>query len=63
MFAAAPRESTGQSAIKIDEENNPPENIQQGIFTAEVYFYPSHPAETVIITVGQQEGGASASEG
>lgn len=49
--------------IKIDEENNPPENIQQGIFTAEVYFYPSHPAETVVITVGQQEGGASASEG
>jgi len=49
--------------IKIDEENNPPENIQQGIFTAEVFFYPSHPAETVIITVGQQEGGASASEG
>src|SRR5262245_18402685 len=48
--------------IKIDEENNPPENIQQGIFTAEVFFYPSHPAETVIITVGQQEGGASASE-
>jgi uncharacterized protein len=50
-------------SIKIDEENNPPENIQQGIFTAEVYFYPSRPAETVIITVGQQEGGGSASEG
>lgn len=49
--------------IKIDEENNPPENIQQGIFTAEVYFYPSRPAETVIVTVGQQEGGSSASEG
>jgi uncharacterized protein len=49
--------------IKIDEENNPPENIQQGIFTVEVYFYPSRPAETVIITVGQQEGGGSANEG
>lgn len=48
--------------VKIDEENNPPENLQQGIFTVEVYFYPSRPAETVIITVGQQEGGASASE-
>jgi phage tail sheath protein FI len=48
--------------IKIDEENNPPENIQQGIFTAEVYFFPSHPAETVVIVVGQQEGGASANE-
>jgi uncharacterized protein len=49
--------------VKIDEENNPPENIQQGIFTVEVYFYPSRPAETVIITVGQQEGGGSANEG
>jgi uncharacterized protein len=48
--------------IKIDEENNPPENIQLGIFTAEVYFYPSRPAETVVITVGQQEGAGSASE-
>ncbi len=48
--------------IKVDEENNPPENIQQGIFSAEVYFYPSRPAETVIITVGQQEGGGSADE-
>ncbi len=48
--------------VKIDEENNPPENIQQGIFTVEVYFYPSRPAETVIVTVGQQEGGGSAGE-
>lgn len=49
--------------VKIDSENNPPANIQQGIFTVEVYFYPSRPAETIIITVGQQEGGGSASEG
>jgi phage tail sheath protein FI len=49
--------------VKVDAENNPPENIQQGIFTVEVYFYPSRPAETIIITVGQQEGGASAGEG
>ncbi len=49
--------------VKVDAENNPPANIQQGIFTVEVYFYPSRPAETIIITVGQQEGGASASEG
>jgi phage tail sheath protein FI len=48
--------------VKIDEENNTPANIQQGIFTAEVYFYPSRPAETVIITVGQQEGAGSANE-
>jgi phage tail sheath protein FI len=49
--------------VKIDAENNPPANIQQGIFTVEVYFYPSRPAETIIITIGQQEGGAAAGEG
>lgn len=49
--------------VKCDAENNPPANIQQGIFTVEVYFYPSRPAETIIIIVGQQEGGATASEG
>lgn len=48
--------------VKVDAENNPPANIQQGIFTVEVYFYPSRPAETVVITIGQQEGGASAGE-
>jgi phage tail sheath protein FI len=48
--------------VKVDAENNPPANIQQGIFTLEVYFYPSRPAETVIIVVGQQEGGGSAGE-
>ena len=49
--------------IKCDAENNPPANIQLGIFTLEVYFYPSRPAETVVIVVGQQEGKSSASEG
>jgi hypothetical protein len=49
--------------VKVDAENNPPANIQQGIFNVEVYFYPSRPAETIIITVGQQEGAATASEG
>lgn len=48
--------------IKVDAENNPPENIQQGIFTVEVYFYPSRPAEAICITIGQQDGGASAGE-
>lgn len=48
--------------VKVDAENNPPANIQQGILTVEVYFYPSRPAETIIITVGQQEGGATAGE-
>lgn len=49
-------------SVKIDAENNPPSNIQQGIFTLEVYFYPSRPAETVVIVVGQQEGASTAQE-
>lgn len=48
--------------VKCDADNNPPANIQQGIFTVEVFFYPSRPAETVVIVVGQQEGASSASE-
>lgn len=48
--------------VKIDGENNPPANIQQGILNVEVYFYPSRPAETIVITIGQQEGAGSASE-
>lgn len=48
--------------VKVDADNNPPANIQQGILTVEVYFYPSRPAETIVVTVGQQEGAGSASE-
>jgi hypothetical protein len=48
--------------VKVDADNNPPANIQQGIFTVEVYFYPSRPAETVVIVVGQQEGASTATE-
>jgi phage tail sheath protein FI len=48
--------------VKIDAENNPPASIQQGILNIEIYFYPVRPAETIVITVGQQESGASASE-
>ena len=48
--------------IKIDAENNPPANIQQGILTIVVFFYPSRPAETIIITVGQQDAGGTATE-
>lgn len=49
--------------VKVDAENNTPANIQQGIFTCEIYFYPSRPAETIVLIVGQQEGAGSASEG
>lgn len=48
--------------VKIDAENNTPADIQQGRLNIEVYFYPSRPAETIVITVGQQEGGATAGE-
>lgn len=48
--------------VQIDGDNNRPIDIGQGIFTAEIYFYPSHPAETFVLKVGQQEGGANASE-
>jgi phage tail sheath protein FI len=60
--AFGPGKADDVFTIKCDAENNPPANIQQGIFTLEVYFYPSRPAETVVIVVGQQEGKSSASE-
>ncbi len=60
--AFGPGKADDVFTIKCDAENNPPANIQLGIFTLEVYFYPSRPAETVVIVVGQQEGKSSASE-
>jgi phage tail sheath protein FI len=48
--------------INCDANNNPPYLVDQGMFTLEVYFYPSKPAETVVIIVGQQDSGASAGE-
>src|SRR5262249_14258427 len=42
--------------------NNPPDQVDQGNLKVEVYFYPSKPAETIIIIVGQQPSGATASE-
>ena len=49
--------------VICDASNNPPAQIELGNLQVEVYFYPSRPAETIIIMVGQQEGSASASEG
>jgi len=43
-------------------ENNPPDQIELGNLTIEVYFFPSRPAETILIIVGQQESGATAAE-
>ncbi len=48
--------------VIVDETNNPPDAVQQGLLTVEVYFYPSLPAETIKIVVGQQPSGASVSE-
>ncbi|PSR18682.1 hypothetical protein C8255_06055 [filamentous cyanobacterium CCP3] len=43
-------------------DNNPPDQIMLGNLQVEVYFNPGRPAETIIITIGQQDSGASASE-
>lgn len=43
-------------------ENNPPSEIMVGNLRVEVYFYPSRPAETIIILVGQLEGRPAAGE-
>jgi phage tail sheath protein FI len=48
--------------IKCDAENNPPTEVNLGNFRVEVYFYPAKPAETILIVVGQQPSGSSASE-
>jgi phage tail sheath protein FI len=48
--------------IICDETNNPPADVQQGLFRLEVYFYPVRPAETIILEIGQQEGVGAASE-
>ena len=48
--------------VKIDAENNPPASIQQGILNIEVYFYVVREAEVIVLRIGQQESGATASE-
>jgi phage tail sheath protein FI len=48
--------------VICDASNNPPSQVDQGNLTLEVYFYPSRPAETIVIIVGQQPSGASAQE-
>jgi phage tail sheath protein FI len=48
--------------VVCDETNNPPDEVDKGNFTVEVTFYPSKPAETIVIKVGQQPSGSSAVE-
>lgn len=43
-------------------ENNPAEQIQLGNLKVEVYFFASRPAESIVITLSQQDSGATASE-
>lgn len=61
--AFGPGSSEDVFSVKCDLENNPPANVANGILNVEVYFYPSRPAETFVLTVGQQEGGPTANEG
>lgn len=49
-------------SVKCDSENNPPTEVDLGNFRVEVYFYPVRPAETILITVGQQPSGAATSD-
>ncbi len=60
-FGSGPPEQV--FTVKCDAENNPPDQVNLGYFTVEVYFYPVKPVETIIIIVGQQPSGASATEG
>jgi hypothetical protein len=49
-------------SIVCDESNNPPDEVDKGNFNLQVTFWPSKPAETVVVLVGQQPAGGSASE-
>lgn len=48
--------------VICDQSNNPQDQVDQGNLTVAVYFYPSKPAETIVIFVGQQPSGATTSE-
>jgi phage tail sheath protein FI len=48
--------------VICDATNNPPAQVNLGLFTVEVYFYPVKPAETIIVIVGQQDSGATVAE-
>jgi len=48
--------------VICDASNNPPAQVQLGFLNVEVYIYPSNPAETIVIKVGQQPSGGTVSE-
>jgi Phage tail sheath protein subtilisin-like domain len=48
--------------IICDATNNPPDQVQLGFLTIEIFFYPTVPAETIVVKIGQQPSGATSSE-
>ena len=59
-FGAAPPDHV--FTVVCDASNNPQTEVNLGNFYVEVYFYVVRPAETIVIVVGQQPSGASATE-
>ncbi|MFE0250662.1 hypothetical protein [Streptomyces sp. NPDC059010] len=49
-------------SVKCDAGNNPPADVQAGLFTVEVLFFPSTPAESILVVVGQQDSAATAAD-
>lgn len=48
--------------VICDASNNPPAQVQLGVLNVEIYFYPTVPAETIVVKVGQQPSGGFASD-
>lgn len=48
--------------VICDASNNSPAQVQLGFLNVEIYFYPSVPAETIVVKVGQQPSGGFASD-
>jgi phage tail sheath protein FI len=48
--------------VICDASNNPPAEVQLGFLYVEIYVYPSNPAETIVIKVGQQPSGGTVAE-
>jgi hypothetical protein len=60
--AFGPGKASDVFTVICGAENNPPQQVVLGNLTVEVYFFPSRPAETILIVIGQQDSAASASE-
>jgi hypothetical protein len=53
----------GQSFnVVVDGTNNRADDVMAGRLNVDVAFYPSRPAETIVVRVGQQQGVSSAGE-